>query len=163
MKVSQNFLKFIGSPEIEGDKLVAYPDPNTKSDPWTIGKGHTGPDVHPGMKITQQQSDDLLRKDVAPIEVMINDSFTVKLTQAQFDMLASIIYNVGPGSKHKDGIIRLKNGSPSTLRRKLNAGDYQGAADAFLSWDSPGSNVEKGLRARRTKERDIFLNGWPNV
>jgi lysozyme len=162
MKASQNFLNFIGSPEIEGDKLTAYPDPKTGGAPWTIGKGHTGPDVHPGMKITQQQSDDFLRADVTPIEVMIADAFQVKLTQAQFDMLVSIIYNVGPGSKFKDGIIRLKNGSPSTLRRKLNTGDYQGAADAFLSWISPGSNVENGLRKRRTKERAIFLNGWPN-
>lgn len=162
MKVSQNFLSFIGSPEIEDDKLTAYPDPKTGGAPWTVGKGHTGRDVYPGMKITQQQSDDYLRDDVAPIEVMIDDAFTVELTQAQFDMLASIIYNVGPGSKRKDGIIRLKNGSPSTLRRKLNAGDYQGAADAFLSWVSPGSSVENGLRKRRTKERVIFLNGWPN-
>lgn len=163
MKVSQNFINFIGSPDIEDDRLTAYPDPKTGGVPYTIGKGHTGPDVYRGMVITQQQSDAFLLADVAPIEVMINDAFTVKLTQAQFDMLASIIYNVGPGSKFKDGIIRLKSGVPSTLRRKLNAGDYRGAADAFLSWVSPGSNVEKGLLRRRTRERAIFLNGWPSA
>ena len=37
----------------EGLRLHAYPDPATGGAPWTIGYGHTGPDVHPGMQITE--------------------------------------------------------------------------------------------------------------
>jgi len=52
----------------------------------------------------------------------------------------------------------LKDGKPSTLLRKLNAGDYRGAADEFLKWVSPGSKVEAGLRRRRTAELQLFLS-----
>lgn len=161
MKVSQNLLDFLGREE--GRKLIAYPDPKTGGAPWTIGEGHTGPDVYPGLVITQQQSDDLLRSDMLAVEAMVNGAVTVNLTQAQFDMVCSIVENVGCGSKHKDGIIHLRNGRPSTLLRKLNAGDYQGTADEFPKWCSPGSNVEHGLTERRKKEREIFLHGWDDL
>ena len=49
----------------EGCRLSAYPDPASGGAPWTIGYGHTGPDVVPGLTITQQQADALLQKDVA--------------------------------------------------------------------------------------------------
>ena len=49
----------------EGCRLSAYPDPASGGGPWTIGYGHTGPDVVPGLTITQQQADALLQKDVA--------------------------------------------------------------------------------------------------
>ena len=89
------------------------------------------------------------------------ETVTVPLTQGQHDAMVSIVYNVGIGSSEKDGIIVLRNGKPSTLLRKLNAGDYDGAADQFLLWISPGSNVENGLKRRRTQERCMFLTGRP--
>jgi lysozyme len=49
----------------EGCRLSAYPDPASGAAPWTIGYGHTGPVVAPGLTITQQQADALLQKDVA--------------------------------------------------------------------------------------------------
>ncbi|ECE2446340.1 lysozyme, partial [Salmonella enterica] len=42
--------------------------------------------------------------------------------------------------------------------RKLNAGDYDGAAGEFMRWVSPGTEVEAGLRRRRQAERDLFLS-----
>ena len=42
--------------QFEGCKLTAYPDPATGGDPWTIGYGHTGNDVYPGLTITQEQA-----------------------------------------------------------------------------------------------------------
>lgn len=143
--------------EFEGSKLVAYPDPITGGDPWTVGRGHTGPEVHEGTTITPKQSDDYFEGDMDWVVRAVNAAVKVPLTQNQFDALCSIVGNVGPGSKYKDGIIQLKNGQPSTLLRKLNSFDYQGAADQFLLWISPGSSVSKGLLRRRTAERLLFL------
>ena len=48
----------------EGCRLTAYPDPGTGGDPWTIGYGHTGPDVYLGVTITQAEADHLLKQDL---------------------------------------------------------------------------------------------------
>jgi len=45
---------------IEGSKLTAYQDPGGV---WTIGIGHTGPDVHEGMTITSEQEQELFAQD----------------------------------------------------------------------------------------------------
>lgn len=127
--------------------------------PWTCGWGATGDGIGPGTVWTQQQADTRLAVDVALREAIVSKAVTVPLTQGQFDAMVSIVFNVGHGSSEKDGIIVLKNGKPSTLLRKLNAGDYDGCADQFLLWISPGSNVEDGLKRRRTQERMLFLTG----
>ena len=138
-------------------KLKAYPDPGTKAAPWTIGWGHTG-GVHENDVCTQEQADNWFDLDLLVSEHFVNAYVLVPLTQNQFDALVSLLFNVGPGSKNfKDGIITLKNGNPSTLLRKLNAGDYEGAALEFTKWDSPNNaQVHKGLDARRNKETVLF-------
>ena len=141
----------------ESCKLTAYPDPKTGGAPWTIGWGATGPGIGPGTVWTQQQADDRLEQDVSEREALVTAAVRAPLTQGQFDALVSIVFNVGPGSKWKDGIIRLKSGQPSTLLSLLNARDYDGCAGQFMRWVSPGSNVENGLRRRRTVERQRFL------
>lgn len=126
--------------------------------PWTIGYGHTGPEVKQGLRWTQQQADEAFKRDVAPFETLVNTHVKVPLTQGQFDALVSIIYNVGPGrAGQRDGIIWLKTGSPSTLLRKLNLGDYVGAGRAFLSWNRAGGAVVRGLEIRRGEEADMFM------
>ena len=60
--------------------------------------------------------------------------------------LVSFAYNCGSGALET-----------STLRRKLNAGDRQGAADQFLRWDRAGGGVMAGLTKRRQQERALFL------
>ena len=137
-------------------RLLAYPDPKTGGDPWTIGWGATGPGIGPGAIWEQSQADERLMQDIAKREDIVNNAVTVPMTQGQFDAMVSIVFNVGSGSPSRDGIIRLKDGRPSTLLRKLNARDYEGASVAFDSWISPGSNVEKGLRRRRKAERALF-------
>ncbi|MEG5623927.1 lysozyme, partial [Enterobacter hormaechei] len=71
----------------------------------------------------------------------------VGLTQGQFDALVSFTYNLGARSL-----------STSTLLRKLNAGDYAGAADEFLRWNKAGGKVLNGLTRRREAERALFLS-----
>jgi lysozyme len=149
-RTSEHGLDLIKS--FESCKLVAYPDPKTGGDPWTVGWGATGPGIGPGTVWTQQHADDRLKQDVSEREKIVWRYVKVPITQGMFDALVSIVFNVGFGSTTRDGIIQLKNGQPSTLLRKLNASDYAGARAEFMKWVSPGSNVEKGLKRRRTAE-----------
>ncbi len=73
-------------------------------------------------------------------------SVTVPLNQNQFDALVSLTYNIGSGAFNN-----------STLLKKLNKGDYQGAADQFLVWNKAGGKVMKGLVRRREAEQALFL------
>ena len=95
--------------DFEGERLTAYPDPGTGGDPWTIGVGHTGPDVHKGLTITKEQSDKLLSEDLARFEAGVN-KLAPKTTQAQFDALVSFSYNLGTEALRQ-----------STLLKKVNA------------------------------------------
>ena len=63
----------------------------------------------------------------------------------QFDALVSFAYNVGIGN--------LKS---STLLRKLNAGDYDGAALEFHRWKRSNGRVLPGLVRRRAAEALLF-------
>mgnify|MGYP000845376888 CR=1 FL=1 len=154
MRVSQAGIDLIK--EFEGCHLQAYPDPKTGGDPWTIGWGATGPDIYKGLVWTQDQADERLLKDIEAREAIVNQYVTVPLTQGMFNATVSILCNVGFGSSTRNGIIRLKSGEPSTLLAKLNAGDYEGAANEFGRWISPGSPVERGLKRRRGAEVEMF-------
>lgn len=129
--------------KFEGLRLTAYQD---MVGVWTIGYGHTGPDVKPGLVISQQQAVQLLINDLARFNNGVNALVTVKLNQNQFDALVSFSYNLGLGS--------LQN---STLLRLLNAGNFQAAADQFPRWDRAGGKEVAGLLARRNAERALFL------
>ncbi len=92
------------------------------------------------------QADSALISDLAQCERAVNRLVKVTLTQNQFDALVSFVFNVGSG-----------NLQSSTLLRKLNSGDYKGAADEFLRWNKAAGKVMNGLVARRTAEREFFL------
>lgn len=154
MKTSERLKTFLK--QKESLRLTAYPDPKTGGAPWTVGYGSTGADVREGTVWTQEKADQRFEDDLEQFEFIVNDAVKVPLTQGQFDALVSIVYNVGPGSKYKDGIVRLKDGRPSTLLRKLNEGDYKNARAEFYRWVSPGSGVENGLRIRRGQEVTEF-------
>jgi lysozyme len=132
----------------EGQKLKAYADPGTGGAPWTIGYGHTGADVYPGLVITESKAEQMLVSDLLPCEAAVKRLVTVTLTQAQFDALVSLTYNIGVDAFER-----------STLRRKLNMKDYNGAADEFLRWNRSGGRVMDGLTRRRREERAQFLGG----
>jgi lysozyme len=130
----------------EGCRLTAYPDPGSGGDPWTIGYGHTGPDVSPGLVITQEQAEEFLRQDVAKAAADVNARVKIEITQDEFDALVDFAFNCGCGN--------LNN---STLLRKLNAGDVEGAAEEFLKWDMAAGKHLAGLAKRREAEKELFL------
>ncbi|MBN3006243.1 lysozyme [Chromobacterium alkanivorans] len=141
MNISANGVKLIQ--QFEGLRLKAYQD---AVGVWTIGYGHTGPDVTPGLVITQAQADALLARDLSRFEAGVTRLVQVPLNQNQFDALVSFSYNLGLGS--------LQN---STLLRLLNQRDYAGAAAQFPRWNKAGGKVLPGLTRRRAAEQALFL------
>jgi lysozyme len=129
--------------QFEGLRLTSYQDVRGI---WTIGYGHTGHDVVPGLTITQAQAEALLRSDIAAAAACVASAVTYAVNQHQFDALVDFTFNVG-----------RTNFVTSTLLKKLNAGDIQGAADEFMRWDKSGGRVFDGLVRRRTGERALFL------
>lgn len=129
---------------VEGLRLEAYLDTGGV---WTIGYGHTGPEVVKGLKITLEQAEALLSKDLGTAERVVNKLVSVPLSQSQFDALVSFVYNIGEG--------QFKS---STMLKLLNLQDYQGAADQFPRWNKDNGKVVQGLINRRQKERALFLS-----
>jgi lysozyme len=126
----------------EGLNLSAYQD---VVGVWTIGYGHTGPEVIPGLTITQEQAEAYLQEDIADTVDAVNGLVHANLTQSQFDALVDFVFNLG-----------RKNFATSTLLQKLNAGDYDGAADEFEKWSHAGGKLVAGLLRRRREEREQF-------
>ncbi len=118
---------------------------------WTFGIGHTGVDgVNPATMPKGHPPDrdaalrevfDLFRRDIARYEAEVSASVHVPLAQHEFDALVSFHYNTG-------GIAR------ATLTRKLNAGDRDGSAAAFMGWSKPAQIIP-----RRRAEQALFRDG----
>jgi len=130
---------------IGGGKFRPYPDPVQV---LTIGWGHTN---HNGRQFdtsavwTQADCDSEFLADMAIFEKAVARNVTVQLNQDQFDALVSFTFNLGEGN--------LKQ---STLLKKLNAGDFAGAAQEFPRWNKAGGRVLPGLVRRRASEALLF-------
>lgn len=146
MKISEKGLSMIE--RFEGCLLKAS---NKLDGVWTIGYGQTGSyygkRVRRGMTTTKAEAHAWLRDhSIKTYEDAVTQAVKVPLNQNQFDALVSFSYNVGVGA--------LKQ---STALRKLNAGDYAGAADALTMWTKCNGKVLAGLVRRRKEERALFL------
>lgn len=114
----------------------------------TIGWGHTN---HHGRKFdrsarwTRQECDDALEEDIAGFEQAVKRRVKQPLKQYQFDALVSFTYNCGEGNLAK-----------SNLLRKVNAGNFDGAAREFAKWNRGGGRVLAGLMRRRASEALMF-------
>lgn len=144
MKLSQRGIDLIK--QFEGYSSKAYPDPATGGAPWTIGYGTTK-GVKPGMIITAEQAEKMLRDDVAKFESGVSALLKVPTTQGQFDAMVSLAYNIGLGNFGK-----------STLLRKHNEKCYSCAAGQFPVWNRAAGKVMNGLTRRRNAERDMYMS-----
>lgn len=131
----------------EGFLPHAYLDTIAVPAVWTIGYGHTGPDVHAGMVVSKAEALRLLAHDLRMAARAVKSGIHVKLAVRQRMALISLAFNCGGGAV-----------VGSTLAAKLNAHDYKGAADCFLEWDHAGGVVVEGLLNRRKAERWMFLH-----
>ena len=139
MKIGQAGIDLIK--EFEGCKLEAYLD--SVGIP-TIGYGHIK-GVTLGMTCTQEDADEWLREDCKDAEACVNGAVSVPLTQNEFDSLVAFVFNLG-----------CKSFRGSTLLRKLNDSDFDGAAAEFKRWDKAGGKELPGLLRRRLAEAALF-------
>lgn len=139
--------------EVEGLRLEAYQD---QGGVWTIGWGHTGPDVHKGCVITKQQAEELFQGDLAHAEQSVNQLVSVPLNDNQFASLVSFVFNLGE-----------YNLSKSHLLSCLNMGSYASVPVELKRWiycKDPTTKkylVNKGLEARRKKEISLWMTSSP--
>jgi len=136
--------------DFEGFSPSVYRDPIGVP---TIGYGSTwdssGERVtmdHPD--ITEAEGEELLYGEIHNTEKAVGKLITAELTENMYAALVSLTYNIGSGNLQR-----------STLRKKLNCGNYGGAADEFPKWRKAGGRVLPGLVRRRAAERELFLDG----
>ena len=139
MAIAKSTLDFITKEE--GSRNKAYQDSKGL---WTIGVGHLIKEDEQYLltaTLTNDQVEDLLRKDLKWCSEAVETSVKAPLEQHQFDALYSLCFNIGG-----------TNFAKSTVVKKINENDMQGAADAILNWNKP-----EVLINRRKRERALFL------
>jgi lysozyme len=148
--------KWEGLYRLRADGLIeAYPDP---VDIWTIGYGSIinldeSRPVRQGDVITEATAIRWLQAEVEEKASRVEQLCKVPLKQCMFDALVSFAFNVG-----------AENGGlkSSTLLRKLNQGDYEGAAQEFAVWINANGRPLQGLINRRNDEKALFRrDGFP--
>ena len=142
--VSENLIAVLK--QLEGFSANAY----VSGGQWSIGYGTAG---SPGQTITEAEADKALRDHLKAVEDKLNAfdaGWNLKLTQQQFEALASLSYNVGTGWMKTSGRLR-------------GAITGKASEDKFLFgmslWANNGTSPDPGLLQRRMAEADIYLNG----
>ena len=128
----------------EGCRLEAYRCP---AGVLTIGYGHTQ-GVTEGMTITQEEADELLKRDLLSFEVNVRGCVIPNLNDHQIDALTSFAYNVGIGNLRRSTLLRIINRGGATeeeIRRQ------------FDRWIYAGKKVLPGLKRRRKAEADLYF------
>ena len=136
----------------EGYKITPYRCP---AGLYTVGYGHL---IGNGLQLPDEwnrkfslgEIDELLRTDLARFERGVLRYCTVYITQSQFDSIVSFSFNLGLGVLQR-----------STLRQKLNRGNYDVASKEFLKYTRAGGKVLKGLVRRRQAEYNLFNRHSP--
>lgn len=123
-------------------RFVAYRD---QRGIWTIGWGHTGPEVVEDLTCTQTQADTWFLGDTHNAVLVLNRDLAVQVTQNQFDAMASFLFNVG-----------ITAGGHSTLIGLVNRDQVTLAALEFPKWDHCNGVVDPGLTQRRAAEQALF-------
>lgn len=120
---------------------------------WTIGWGairlRDGSSVNASTpSLTHLEADQLLERDVCLSEQGVSRLIHVVLSQLQFDALCSFTFNLGTG-----------NLQASTLRAKINRGEYAAATGEFSRWVYGGGRRLAGLVSRRMREERLWEAG----
>lgn len=140
---------FLGGKDgVEGRAYEPYKD---VAGVWTVCDGHTGADIVKGKTYTDRECDRLLWKDLQPVKKTVDSLVKVPLNEYQRAALYSFTYNVGTGSFSK-----------STLLKKLNKGDQNGACEELRRWVYAGGMKFRGLMNRRDMERSMCLAEGPD-
>ena len=134
--------------KFEGFRSSAYRD---AVGVWTIGYGHTSmagnPKVFRGLKISRQQGEAILAKDVENFARNIRPLISVNLNDNQFSALVSFAYNVGVGGFRRSSVLQ-----------RVNAGRFDAVPNRLSLWIKAGGRSLKGLVRRRAAEGELFLS-----
>lgn len=151
MKIRKPSIAFTASASVflaillhEGFSEKAYTP--VKGDVPTIGFGTTT-NVKIGDTITVQRALKTAYDDLNKFEQGIMSCVKVPVSQGEYDAFLSLSYNIGTSAFCK-----------STLVRKLNAFDYDGACKEILRWDKFQGKVLAGLTKRRKAEFDLCMS-----
>jgi lysozyme len=137
----------------EGFSSVWYPDPALGWKVPTVMYGHTDSAGEPKYKdtkdmfFTKQEAKETLIRDLEKYESSLKILVKVPLNENQYGALVSLIYNIGE-----------EKFSNSTLLKKLNNGDYDGASEEFEKWHFSGGKIVEGLCNRREAEYQMFIS-----
>jgi GH24 family phage-related lysozyme (muramidase) len=127
---------------------IAYPDPGTNGDPWTIGYGSTGKDIKPGTVWSHEYALERLKEHVIYFTVGVLN-LSPGLVNAEPRRLAAVIsfaYNCGLG-----------NYRISTFKRRVDEEDWEEAAREIVKWNKAAGRVLPGLTRRRKAEAAMLL------
>lgn len=127
--------------QFEGCRLLPYYCP---AGVLTCGWGATGAGVYPGQRWTQQQADKRLESDALDF-LRRAQSLCPDLTGPRIAAIADFAYNLGLGSLRS-----------STLRKRLNSGDFASALIELRRWNRAGGRILPGLIRRREAEALLF-------
>ncbi|MDD6210537.1 MAG: lysozyme [Bacteroidales bacterium] len=129
----------------EGLELKAYKCPAGK---YTIGWGHTGSDVYPGLTISPDVADKMLNEDLVKFEEAVSRLVKVTLRQNQFDALVSFTFNFGEGNLKKSVLLEKVNANP----------DDPEIGTQFKRWVKVGNKPVEGLIKRRNAEVELYFS-----
>lgn len=139
--------------DFEGLRLTSYLCP---AGVWTVGYGHTKT-AKPGMTITLEKAEELLRGDLRAYERNVNHANVNRvanghpsLTQNQFDALVSFDFNTGGMGRRGTGI-----------RKAVEGGADSQVPVQMLRWTfattASGARVRmRGLERRREAEAKLW-------
>lgn len=152
LKTSDEGLAFIA--KWEGCRSEAY---QCSADVWTIGLGHTQ-GVKAGDTATLPDISNAFIEDIAKAENVVNRHTDLPAGK-EFDMAVSFVFNLGAG-----------NFQHSTFLKRIKADDLVMACREFPRWvyvngkdcRDPASNCP-GIVTRRAEEKEICLNGYPQI
>lgn len=117
----------------------------------TVGYGHiVAIDEAFEKPLSMTEADDLLRADLPRYESAVCRLIDMPLADPCFDALTSFTFNLGEGAL-----------AASTLRRLINAGRMEEAAQQFDRWVFAGAQKLPGLVRRRAAERMLWESGFP--
>ncbi|HHX3382657.1 TPA: lysozyme [Salmonella enterica] len=137
--------------KFEGFRSEAYQDTDKY---WSIGYGHhdewNGKKIIQGMRITEMEATVILLKDIQKVEIVLNSTIFVELSQNQFDALCSLVFNIGTGAFKRSNMLLL-----------LNNKEFDSVASEFLHWSRVGT-IKDCLLNRRKSESNLFTSSLNN-
>lgn len=124
----------------EGRRLVAYQD---QGGVWTIGYGHTGPEVQKGTNIGTDEAISLLQQDLEKF-YHLDQYLTEIVNDNQYSALICLAYNIGLTALKTSNVLRLVN-------------EGEDPTDVWLQWDHINGVVNNGLLNRRKAELKLYF------